>query len=242
MQGKNSLRSELCGRRPKVSFFASCSNTVHPKAVYCHSVRVYVSLKTGSGESKCSEQLGDSFWESSYTAKDGSWYQSFPSLSKKKPHFASVSVRKAICLSFFRVHSQLLLWFWMTSVGYATPIPAGITIYGKRRRQRGPPSSQWGNSDLSPHSCCLSAGPGLHLLAWQQTGSETQKLLWTLFQHTYILCWGFFLIFFFCSCHFQYVTSAIISRAKESDGSVSKEDRAQPASPLASGTVVQSSS
>lgn len=201
MQGKNSLRSELCGRRPKVSFFASCSNTVHPKAVYCHSVRVYVSLKTGSGESKCSEQLGDSFWESSYTAKDGSWYQSFPSLSKKKPHFASVSVRKAICLSFFRVHSQLLLWFWMTSVGYATPIPAGITIYGKRRRQRGPPSSQWGNRPLP--TLLLSVSRSWLTLASMAADRvrDSEIALDPLPTYIYIML-GFFFNFFFLQLPF----------------------------------------
>lgn len=64
------------------------------------------------------------------------------------------------CLSFFKVHPELLL-FLEDSAGCVTPKPASITAYEKRRRQRGPSvtSSQWGNSDLSPQSCVCRQAP-----------------------------------------------------------------------------------
>lgn len=134
-------------------------------------------------------------------------------LSQIKTSFCFTECKKGHLFVLLPRFIQSFRWFWMINVGHVTPKPANITAFGKRRRQRDHSviRSQRGNSVLSPQCCSLLSDPGLHVPIWQQRVSETQKLLWTLFQRVYIYIY-FLIIIFYCSWLFLYATSAIVSR------------------------------
>lgn len=121
-----------------------------------------------------------------------------------------LSITKPICLSFFKIQSEPLNFGWpvlgifsnLVNSVVLCNLETSITVYRKRKRQRGLSviRSQRRISVLSPQSGCLSAGPGSLFPTWHQRGSESQKLLRIIFQHT-------FFTFPPCSVLFQYAAS-----------------------------------